>query len=210
MLALTIVFALGSTAGLPDGIRKALETQLPAWAAVGGNPAPSSEGMERIAVERTSGPVWKVFLLERKIRAEVRAEGDRNWLTEATWCGAGADRCDDVWSRTDEQWRSDKATGNHTGYAVYRDSLRLSVPGWTESVPAPATGRKKWDKGLCEAGLCFLASAKDSSLARAAVRSDGSTLWWDGGYVLGGALEKDQLHGWKLVLEKGKPLPAGR
>ena len=99
MLALTIVFALGSTAGLPDGIRKALETQLPAWAAVGGNPAPSSEGMERIAVERTSGPVWKVFLLERKIRAEVRAEGNRNWLTEATWCGAGADRCDDVWSR---------------------------------------------------------------------------------------------------------------
>ena len=196
------------SAGLPDGVLKVLESQLPAWAELTGNPAPSSASEERIAVERTSGPLLHVFLVERRIRAEVRREGETWWLSDATWCGTGTGRCDDVWKRTDEQWRSDASTENHTGYAVYRDSLRLGRAAWTENVAAPSTGRKRWDKGLCEGGLCFYASSRDSSVARVAARRDGSTAWWDGGYVLGGPLEKDLLHAWKLLLEKGRPVPA--
>lgn len=207
--ALVLAFRVLPVA-LPDGIRSALEAHLPAWAAVAGQSAPSSPAVERIAVERTGGDEIQVFLVERRVRAVVRREGDRQWLTDVVWCGAGADRCEDVWSRPDEQWRSDKSTRNHTGYAVYRDSLRLSAPGWSDPVPAPATGRKKWDRGLCEAGLCFFASRRDSSEARVAVRRDGTVLWWDGGYVLGGPLEKDHLHAWSFLLDKGAPVPGGK
>jgi len=191
---------------LPDPIKKVLEAQLPAWAQVSGNPAAPSFAVERIAVERATGSIIHIALVERKVKAVAMHEGDRYWLTEVVWCGAGAGRCDDDWTRPDEAWRSDKNTANHTGFAVYRDSLGLAAATMTESVPALATGKKKWDKGLCEAGLCFVVSSKDSSVARAAVRPDGSVLWWDGGYILGGSLEKELVHGYKYLLEKGKPV----
>lgn len=199
-------FCLSLSGALPEPLHKVLEAQLPLWAQVAGNPAPSSGSVERIAVERTSGNLVHLFLIDRKLQATVTREDDRHWLTELVWCGEGSGRCEDLWKRNDEQWRSDKNTANHTGYAVYRDSLALSAPSLTEPVPALAAGRKKWDKGTCEAGLCFLVSAKDSSVARAAVRPDGSVVWWDGGYILGGQLEKELVHGYKFLLEKGKAI----
>ena len=204
MLLLTLSLAVPT--GLPEPIRKVLEAQLPIWSQVTGNPAPASTATERIAVERTSGNLIHLFLIDRKLQATVTREDDRHWLTEVVWCGEAAGRCEDLWKRNDEQWRSDKNTANHTGFAVYRDSLGLAAATMTESVPALATGKKKWDKGLCEAGLCFVVSSKDSSVARAAVRPDGSVLWWDGGYILGGSLEKELVHGYKYLLEKGKPV----
>jgi hypothetical protein len=192
---------------LPDPIRKVLEAQLPAWAQVTGNPASPSTALERIAVERATGSIIHLVLLERKVKAVAMHEGDRYWLTEVVWCGAGTGRCDDDWTRPDEAWRSDRNTANHTGYAVYRDSLRNAASTWTESVPVPQMGKKKWDKGVCESGLCFLVSAKDSSVARAAVRPDGTVAFWDGGYILGGALEKEQVHAYKFLLENGHSIP---
>lgn len=192
---------------LPDPLLRVLEAQLPAWALVSGNPAPPSAAFERIAVERATGPIIHVLLLERKVKVVALREGDKYWLTEAVWCGAHADRCDDDWTRPDEAWRSDKSTANHTGYAVYRDSLRNATPTWSESVPVLETGKKKWDKGVCEGGLCFLASAKDSSTAHAAVRPDGSVAFWDGGYILGGTFEREQVHGWRYLLENGHAIP---
>lgn len=196
------------SAGLPDGIKKALESHLPAWSQVAGNPAPSSESEERIAVERSTGSTIAVFLIERKIKAVVLKEEDNCWLTEVVWCAAGEGRCEDVWKRTDAQWRSDNTTANHTGYAVYRDSLRLSPNAWTNPVPALAFGKKAWDKGLCESGMCFSVSAKDSSVARGAVRENGTVAWWDGGYILGGVLEKELVHSYKYLLDNGKAVPA--
>lgn len=208
MISLLLSAALQLPSGLPEGIHEVLEAQLPAWAAVTGNPAPASESaQERIAVERTEGNEVHLWLVARKIRATVRREEGRAWLTEATWCGAGPDRCEDLWARNDEAWRSDKATANHTGYAVYRDSLVLKPVVWDASAPKLVAGKKVWDKGLCSGGLCFLASDKDSSLATVAARPDASTAWWDASYVLGSALEKDLLHGWSLVLDKGRPVP---
>jgi hypothetical protein len=206
LASLILALSLNAPAALPEGVHRTLESQLPAWAAITGNPAAASQAEERIAVERTEGPVLHVFLIARKIQATIRREGERSWLTEATWCGQGEGRCDVAWARSDEQWRSDKNTANHTGYAVFRDSLVLATANWTESVPALVAGKKKWDKGLCQSGLCFLASAKDSSLAFVAARPDATVSWWDASYVLGGSLEKDLLNGWKLVLEKGKTL----
>jgi len=210
MLGSLILVAFSTTfsSALPDPIRDVLEAQFPAWSQVSGNPAPASVGMERIAVERTSGQLVHVALVERKVKATVMHEGDRYWLTEVVWCDGAPGRCDDDWSRPDEAWRSDKNTANHTGYAVYRDSLRNAPPAWTESVPTPATGKRKWDKGLCENGLCFLVSAKDSAVARAAVRPDGSVAFWDGGYILGGQMEKEQVHGYGYLLEKGHAIPS--
>ena len=193
---------------LPDGVKKALESHLPAWSQVTGNPAPSSASEERVAVERSTGSTIAVFLVDRKIKAVVAKEDDSYWLTEVVWCGEGQGRCDDVWKRTDAQWRSDNTTANHTGYAVYRDSLRLSPSAWTNPVPSLAFGKKAWDKGLCEEGMCFAVSAKDSSVARGAVRGNGSVVWWDGGYILGGALEKELVHTYKYLLDKGKAVPA--
>lgn len=208
MISLLLSAASLLPSGLPDGIREVLEAQLPAWAAVTGNAAPASEtDQERIAVERTEGSEVHLWLVARKIRATVRREEGRAWLTEATWCGAGPDRCEDLWARNDEAWRSDKATANHTGYAVYRDQLSLKPVAWDASVPKLVAGKKVWEKGLCAGGLCFLASAKDSSVATVAARPDASTAWWDASYVLGSALEKDLLHAWHLVLDKGRPLP---
>lgn len=206
LASLILALSLDAPAAMPAEIRSALESQLPAWAALTGNPAASGEEPERIAVERTDGPVVHVFLVGRRIQATVRREAGRSWLTEAVWCGAGEGRCDVDWSRNDEAWRSDKTTANHTGYAVYPEPLPLAPATWSDPVPALAAGRKKWDKGLCQGGLCFLASAKDSSLAFVAARPDASISWWDASYVLGSALEKDLLNGWKLVLEKGKAL----
>lgn len=202
-----VAFSTAFSGALPDPIRNVLEAQLPVWSQVSGNPAPASGGMERIAVERSTGPLVHVVLVDRKMKVVVTREGDRHWLTEVVWCGAGTGRCDDDWTRPDEAWRSDRNTANHTGYAVYRDSLRIAKPSWTESVPVLATGKKKWDKGLCENGLCFLVSAKDSSVARAAVRADGSVVFWDGGYILGGTFEKEQAHGYRYLLENGHAIP---
>lgn len=193
---------------LPDGVKKALESHFPAWSQVTGNPAPSSASEERIAVERSTGSTIAVFLIDRKVKAVVAKEDDKHWLTEVVWCGAGEGRCDDVWKRTDAQWRSDNTTANHTGYAVYRDSLRLSPNAWTNPVPALVFGKKAWDKGLCESGMCFAVSAKDSSVARGALRENGSVVWWDGGYILGGALEKELTHAYRYLLDKGKAVPA--
>lgn len=192
--------------GLPDPLVKALEAHLPSWAQVTGNPAPASAAFERIAVERTSGPVVHLFLIDRKIQVVITREDDRAWLTDAVWCGAVPGRCEDVWTRTDEQWRSDKNTANHTGYAVYRDSLGLSPVAWSESTPALETGKKKWDKGLCTNSLCFLVSAKDSSVVRAARRPDGSVAWWDGGYILGGSTEKEMVHAYRYLLDNGRAI----
>jgi hypothetical protein len=199
--------SLALAGALPDEIRKVLESQLPAWSQVTGNPAPPSDAMERIAVERSTGTIINVVLIERKLNVVVMLEADRYWLTEAVWCGFDAKRCEDVWTRPDEQWRSDKSTANHTGYAVYRDSLRNAPPAWTESVPSFATGKKKWDKGLCENALCFLVSARDSSVARVAARPDGSVAWWDGGYILGGGTEKEMVHAYRYLLENGHTIP---
>lgn len=158
-------------------------------------------------MERSTGSTIAVFLIDRKMKAVILKEEDRHWLTEVVWCGAGEGRCDDVWKRTDAQWRSDNTTANHTGYAVYRDSLRLSPNAWTDPVPVLALGKKAWDKGLCESGMCFSVSAKDSSVARGAVRENGTVAWWDGGYILGGALETELVRAYKYLLEKGKPVP---
>ena len=197
---------LAQAGALPDAIRGVLESQLPAWAQVMGTPAAPSEGQERIAVERTSNPVVHLYLIERKIQVVLLREDQRSWLTEVIWCGQGAERCEDVWKRTDQQWRSDAETANHTGYAVYRDSLRTAPTSWTENVPSLVLGKKKWDKGLCESGLCVVVSAKDSSVARAAVRADGTVAWWDGGYILGNANEKEMVHAYKTLLEQGRRL----
>ena len=202
-----LAISLACSSPLPDPIRKVLEAQLPAWAQVSGDPAGPSVAVERIAVERSTGPLVHIALVERRVKAVAMHEGDRYWLTEVVWCGTGSDRCDDDWARPDEAWRSDKSTANHTGYAVYRDSLRDVAPAWTESVPVLETGKKKWDKGVCDGGLCFLVSAKDSSVARAAVRPDGSVAFWDGGYILGGKLEKEQVHGYRYLLESGHQIP---
>jgi hypothetical protein len=191
-------------AGLPEGLKKALESQLPAWAQVMGAPARSSESEERIAVERSTNSTTNVFLVERKMKAVVQKDGENAWLVDVVWCGEGPDRCDDVWKRSDEQWRSDKGTANHTGYAVYRDMLRLDAAGWTQPVPALETGRKKWDKGVCESGLCFVVAARDSSVARVALRPDGSVSWWDGGYILGRSNEKELVHAYTYLLENGR------
>ncbi|MEN9355739.1 MAG: hypothetical protein RL318_3064 [Fibrobacterota bacterium] len=204
--SLLLVLCLNTPAALPTEVRATLESQLPAWAALTGNAAAASSSEERFAVERTEGAVLHVYLIDRKIQATIRREEGKSWLTEATWCGQGEGRCDVSWSRSDDQWRSDKNTANHTGYAVFRDSLSLPAVNWTESVPALVAGKKKWDKGLCRDGLCFLASAKDSSVAFVAARQDASILWWDASYILGGALEKDLLHAWKLLLDKGRAL----
>jgi len=202
-----VAFSLIRTGALPVEIHNVLEAQLPAWAQITGNPAPHSEGEERIAVERSEGSTLHVFLIGRQIKATVQREGGRSWLTEAVWCGQGVDRCADVWNRNDEAWRSDKETANHTGYAVYRDSLGLDPVSWTNSVPALAAGKKAWDKGLCTDGLCFLTSAKDSSVATVAARPNGSVNWWDAGYILGGSLEKELIHSYHELLEKGLPVP---
>jgi hypothetical protein len=193
-----------TTTALPEAIKAALEAQLPAWSQVTGNVAASSESEERIAVERTTGNNLSVWLIDRKVKVTVLREDTRHWLTEVVWCGAGPGRCDEVWKRTDAQWRSDNATANHTGYAVYRDSLRLSVTSWTDPVPALELGKKKWDKGLCEGGTCFFAAGKDSSVAHAAARPDGSVAAWDGGYIKGGPLETDFVHAYGYLLEKGR------
>jgi hypothetical protein len=202
-----VAFSLIQTAALPKEVHNVLEIQLPAWAEVTGSPSPHSEDEERIAVERTEGPTLHVFLIARRIKATIQREGGHSWLTEVVWCGQGPDRCEDLWKRNDEAWRSDKATANHTGYAVYRDSLGLSPASWTNSVPALAAGKKAWDKGLCTDGLCFLASVKDSSVATVAARPDGSVNWWDASYVLGGSLEKELVHSYRYLLEKGRPVP---
>lgn len=195
--------------GLPEGLRNALETQLPAWAQVMGTPAPSSAAPERIAAERSTASTTTLFLIERRLKVVVQKEDDRAWLIEATWCGEGTDRCDDVWKRTDEQWRSDKATANHTGYAVYRDSLRLAPSPFGQPIPALTFGKRKWDKALCEGSLCFAAALADSSVARAVFRPDGSVAWWDGGYILGRANEKELVHAYGLLRDKGRA-PGGR
>ena len=205
--SILIAISFAFSGALPDPIRKVLEAQLPAWALVTGNPAAPSRALERIAVERTGGAIVHVVLVERKVKVVAMRDGDGYWLTEVVWCGGAPGRCDDDWARPDEAWRSDKNTANHTGYAVYRDSLANARPAWTESVPTLATGKKNWDKGLCESGLCFLVSAKDSSVARAAVRPDGSVVFWDGGYILGGSLEKEQVHGYGYLLENGHAIP---
>lgn len=193
--------------GLPEEIRAVLEAQLPAWSQVMGNPTPASAADERIAVERSTSDAFNVVLIERKIKVAVMREAGRQWLADVVWCDQGADRCDDVWSRTDAQWRSDKATTNHTGYAVYRDSLRLSATSWTNPVGAMDFGKKKWDKGLCESGMCFVVSAKDSSVVRAAPRADGTISWWDGGYILGRSNEKELVHAYAYLLRKGHGIP---
>jgi len=197
-----------SPAALPDAIKAALESQLPAWSQVTGNVAASSESDEKIAVERSTSNNIAVWLIDRKVKVSILREDSRHWLADVVWCGNGQGRCEDVWKRTDAQWRSDNATANHTGYAVYRDSLRLSPASWTDPVPALEFGKKKWDKGLCEAGMCFLVSAKDSSVAHGAARPDGSVATWDGGYIMGGVLETELVHAYKYLLEKGRDLPA--
>ena len=190
--------------GLPDALRQVLESQLPAWAQVMGVPAPASSTPERIAAERSTGSTTTLFLIERKVKVVVQKENERAWLVEATWCGEGTDRCDDVWKRSDEQWRSDKTTANHTGYAVYRDSLRLAPGTFARSVPTLAFGKRKWDKALCEESLCFAVALADSSVARAAFRPDGSVAWWDGGYILGRANEKELVHAYGFLRDKGR------
>lgn len=195
-------------AALPDALKSALESQLPAWSQVTGNVAASSESDERIAVERTTSNNIAVWLIDRKVKVSVMHEDARYWLTDVVWCGTAAGRCDDVWKRTDAQWRSDNTTANHTGYAVYRDSLRLSPSTWTDPVPFLEFGKKKWDKGLCESGTCFAVSAKDSSVAHGALRADGSVATWDGGYIRNGTYETELVHGYKYLLEKGRDLPA--
>lgn len=200
-------FSLIRTGALPAEVHNVLESQLPAWAQVTGNPVPHSEGEERIAVERTEGSTLHIVLIARQIKATIQREGGHSWLTEVVWCGQGTDRCEDVWSRNDEAWRSDKATANHTGYAVYRDALGLDPVSWTTSVPALVAGKKAWDKGLCTDGLCFLASVKDSSVATVAARPNGSVNWWDASYILGGSLEKELIHSYRYLLEKGRPVP---
>jgi hypothetical protein len=204
-LALTVLSATLCGA-LPEALKKTFESQFPAWAQVMGRPAKASDQEERIAVERTTNAVTNLFLIERKVKAVIQKEGERSWLTEVVWCGEGPDRCDDVWKRTDEQWRSDKNTANHTGYAVYRDVLRLDAATWSHPVPALETGRKKWDKGLCEDGLCFVVAAKDSSVARVALRSDSGVAWWDGGYILGRANEAELVHAYTYLLQSGRSL----
>jgi hypothetical protein len=44
-------------------------------------------------------------------------------------------------------------------------------------------------------------------VARAAVRPDGSVAFWDGGYILGGRQEKEQVHGYGYLLEHGHAIP---
>lgn len=202
----TTVLSASLCGALPEALKKTLESQFPAWSQVMGRTAPSSATEERIAVERTTNSVTNLFLIERKVKAVVQKEGEHAWLTEVVWCGEGPDRCDDVWKRTDEQWRSDKGTANHTGYAVYRDALALDAASWSQSVPALETGKKKWDKGLCENGLCFVVAARDSSVARVALRPDGSVGWWDGGYILGRANESELVHAYAYLLQNGRPL----
>jgi len=204
-LAMTMLSA-ALCGALPEGLKKTLESQFPAWSQVMGRPSPNSEGEERIAVERTTNSTTNVFLIERKVKAVVQKEGESAWLTEVVWCGEGTERCDDVWKRTDEQWRSDKGTTNHTGYAVYRDNLRLDAATWSQPVPAMETGKKKWDKGACESGLCFVVAAKDSSVARVALRPDGSVWWWDGGYILGRSNESELVHAYTYLLASGHAL----
>ncbi|MEK7394174.1 MAG: hypothetical protein AAB214_16570 [Fibrobacterota bacterium] len=200
----SFVIALSPFAALPDAIKAVLEAQLPAWSQVTGNVTKSSEAEERIAVERATGDKIGVWLIDRKVKVSILREDSRHWLTNVVWCGAGAGRCDDVWKRTDAQWRSDNSTANHTGYAVYRDSLRLSVSAWSDPVPLVEFGKKRWDKGLCESGTCFMVSAKDSSVAHGAVRPDGSVASWDGGYVKGGPLETDLVQAYEYLLAKGR------
>ena len=205
MIASMTVLVLALVGAMPDAVKDALESQFPAWAQVAGVAAASSVSQERIAVERTSGGTLHVFLLERKVKAVVVSEGGRGWLTDLVWCGAADAGCEDVWNRPDEQWRSDKSTANHTGYAVYRDSLRLSAAAWNGPVSVPAFGKKAWDKGLCEGGLCFYASARDSAVARAAVRPDGSVLWWDMDRVRDGSAPS-VIHAFGYLRDKGRAL----
>ena len=172
-----------------------------------GNVATSSDPDERIAVERTTANSIAVWLVDRKVKVSVVREDAKYWLKEVVWCGATAGACDDVWKRTDAQWRSDNSTANHTGYAVYRDSLRIGSPSWTDPVPYLEFGKKKWDKGLCENGICFLVSVKDSSVAHGAAREDGSVVAWDGGYIKGGAGESQAIHAFDFLLEKGRDVP---
>jgi hypothetical protein len=202
--SLTILaLSMARTGAMPDAVKSALESQLSAWAQVAGAAAASSVSQERIAVERTSGSTLHIFLLERKVKAVVVAEGERSWLTDLVWCGADTGRCEDVWNRPDEKWRSDKSTANHTGYAVYRDSLRLSTATWKDPVLAAVFGKKAWDKGLCEGGLCFYASTKDSAIARAAFRPDGSVLWWDLDRVHPGSAQS-VIHAFGYLRDKGR------
>ncbi len=168
---------LNLTAVLPPSLHDVIEAQLPIWSEVTGNPAePSVTREERIAVERTDGEECHIFLIDRKIRATVHREGESSWLTDVIWCDTMPGRCEDVWSRKDAEWRSDKSTANHTGYAVYRDSLMLNSVALTDHAPSGLTvGKKKWVKAICAGGLCFLAD-QDSSVASVAV--DGSKVLW--------------------------------
>ena len=206
-----VAFSLSLTGALPDEFRRVLEAQLPVWSAVMGRPAPSSEAPERIAVERSTTSPLNLFLIERNLKVVVMREGERQWISEVVWCaGPGGDLCADMAKRTDAQWRSDKATTNHTGYAVYRDSLRLATPVWVDAVPPLEPAKKKWDKGLCEGGLCFYVSGRDSSVVRAAPGPDGAIGWWDGGYVKGGLNPTEMLHAYGYLLEKGRVLGSGK
>lgn len=198
------LLSLALCRGLPEALKKTLEAQLPAWSQVMGRAAPNSTADERIAVERSTNASTTVYLIERKVKAVVQKDGDDAWLTDVVWCGEGPDRCDDVWARPDTDWRSDKNTANHTGYAVYRDQLELAPSKWTDPVPSVETGRKKWDKGVCESGLCFLVAAKDSSVARAAIRPNGGLWWWDGGYILGRSNEAELVHAYTYLLRTGR------
>lgn len=193
---------------LPEGLKFALERHMPAWAQITSNAAPSSDSMERIAVERAQS-LLEVFLIDRKIQLSVHEENGRYWVESARWCAEPSwkGRCPKVWGRSDSAWHATRDNYDKTGYDVYRDSLAMRATSWTDPVPSMDSTRSVWNKAVCQSGLCFLVRSKDSSVGKVAIRPEGSIAWWEGGYVKDIPDEFEMVHAYNYLLEHGRSIP---
>lgn len=205
---LLLAAIVGASKPLPEGLKFALERHLPAWAQITSNAAPSSDSMERIAVERAQS-LLEVFLIDRKIQLSVQEENGRYWVESARWCAEPSwkGRCPKVWGRSDSAWSATRDNYDKTGYDVYRDSLAMRATSWTDPVPPMDSTRSVWNKAACQSGLCFVVRSKDSSVGKVAIRPEGSIVWWEGGYVKGIPDESEMVHAHNYLLEHGRSIP---